>query len=104
MEQQLVKQKKVLEKELDNIKNGQDILNIRKKSVEMDISNIEDGLKSMEDIRAVVLMLNSQPKMQGVVEQLETPSKLLDIQELDNLEDSGEQKNIEREQEKEVVL
>ena len=68
----------VLNKELESIQNGQDILNSRKEVIELEIKNSKN--KSVEEVRAIVMMLNAQPKMQGVAEQIENPDKLLKIQ------------------------
>lgn len=102
---------RVLNKELYDIGLGEDILKAKKKVVEIDIANRKAEVEAQE-LRAIVIQLSQQPKMKQALKSNDkeiriSTQKLLEAQQLDNLEAqnmSEENKNIERKELQEIVV
>ncbi len=108
MDKQIIEQTDSLDflrKELKDIKAGQDILKSSRELVELKIRNRTGQDQKLAEMRAIVIQLNKQPKMQ-IVEPINVDD-LLDIQRLDNFEGQdwkAEHKDINRKLEQELAL
>lgn len=93
----------ILNKELKNIEVGESILKDSRKLIELQIKNRIEEQKEIEELRAITIQLNRQPKMQGLVED---DDFLLNIQQEDFSENDciAEQENIERKEIQELLI
>ena len=94
-----------LNKDLDDVRLGEGILRTRRESIESEIRENSDTM-GIDEIRATIIQLNSQPKMKAMGEGI-TADRLLQANHLDSLEGNNwedEQENIDRKQEQELIL